>query len=274
MRKFWCLFFMFWPIAAVIYSGLSPSFGHWFPGPSVTKLGERIDNLFYLILIIVTVVFVGTQMALGYVLWKSSHNQADKAWFSHGSHNLEVIWTCAPAVVLLFIALYQMDVWRDYRVKSYFPEEVREAPVAEVTARQFEWRIRYPGLDQNGKPKKLELKPQPDDIYTVNDLHIPINKPVMIQLRSEDVQHSFFLPHFRVKQDAIPGQVIPVWFKAERKGEFELLCAELCGWGHYKMRARVIAEREVDFRAYLKKLQTDQNYDGFPATDAVAKKDE
>ena len=85
MRKFWCLFFMFWPIAAVIYSAMSPSFGHWFPGPSVTVLGEKIDNLFYLILIIVTVVFVGTQIALGYVLWKSSHNQADKAWFSHGS---------------------------------------------------------------------------------------------------------------------------------------------------------------------------------------------
>jgi len=248
---------------------MASSLGHWFPGEAVTVLGQEIDNLFYLILVIVTVVFVGTQAALGYTLWKSSHNTASKAWFTHGSHNLEVIWTCAPAVVLLFIALYQMDVWARYRVKAYFPKGTVESPVAEVTARQFEWRIRYPAPG-----KKLHLKPQPDDLYTVNDLHIPINRPVMIQLRSDDVQHAFFLPHFRVKQDAIPGQVIPIWFQAERKGEFDLTCAELCGWGHYKMRARVIAEREVDHLAYLKKLQADQNYDGFPAADAVAKKDE
>ena len=260
---------MFWPIAALIYSGMASSLDHWFPGEAVTVLGQEIDNLFYLILVIVTVVFIGTQMALGYTLWKSSHNDASKAWFTHGSHNLEVIWTCAPAIVLLFIALYQMDVWARYRVKAYFPEGVVESPVAEVTARQFEWRIRYPAPG-----KKLHLRPQPDDIYTVNDLHIPINRPVMIQLRSDDVQHAFFLPHFRVKQDAIPGQVIPIWFKAERKGEFDLTCAELCGWGHYKMRARVIAEREVDHHIYLKKLQADQNYDGFPASDSLAKKDE
>lgn len=261
---------MFWPIAAILYSMISPAYGWWFPGPAVTVLGNEIDNLFYLILIIITVVFVGTQIALGYALWTASHNKSEKAVFSHGSHNLEVIWTIAPSVVLLFISLYQMDVWQKFRVKSYFPEGVVEAPVAEVTARQFEWRIRYPAPG-----KKLMLKPQPDDVYTVNDLHVPLGKPVCINLRSDDVQHSFFLPHFRVKQDAIPGQIIPVWFKAEKKGEYELTCAELCGWGHYKMRARCIVEREVEFETYLQKLQTDQNYDGVsvpPGT--LAKKDE
>ena len=111
-------------------------------------------------------------------------------------------------------------------------------------------------------------------LYDVNDLHVPINRPVMIQLRTEDVQHSFFLPHLRVKQDAVPGQVIPIWFKAERQGVFELTCAELCGWGHYKMRAQLTAEREVEFAEYLKKLQADQNYDGHATPSAVAKKDE
>ncbi|MFM9965029.1 MAG: cytochrome c oxidase subunit II [Planctomycetaceae bacterium] len=274
MRKFWCGFFIFWPIAAVVYSAVSPQFNWWFPGPSVTELGQRIDNLFYLILIIVTAVFVGTQAALGYCLWRASHNKEERAWFTHGSHNLEVIWSVVPSVILLFLALYQMDVWALFRVQSYFPTEAREAPVAEVTARQFEWRIRYPGLNEDGKPKKLQPKPQLDDLYTVNDLHVPIGRPVLINLRSDDVQHSFFLPHLRIKQDAVPGQIIPIWFKPERPGNFDLACAELCGWGHYKMRAQLIVQREVEFQAYLQKLRADQNYDGHATPSAVAKKDE
>ena len=274
MRKFWCAFFIFWPIAAIIYSVVSPDYGWWFPSASVTELGQRIDNLFYLILIIVTAVFIGTQTALGYVLWRGSHSKEERAWFTHGSHSLEVIWSVVPSVILLFLALYQMDVWALFRVQSFFPKEALNAPVAEVTARQFEWRIRYPGLDENGIPKKLHLKPQPDDLYTVNDLHVPIGRAVMINLRSEDVQHSFFLPHLRVKQDAIPGQVIPIWFKPEKQGTFDLTCAELCGWGHYKMRAQLVAQREVDFQAYLQQLRADQNYDGHATPSAVAKKDE
>lgn len=272
MRKFWCAFFVFSPIVAIIYSIISsmvPSLGWWFPGASVTELGQRIDNLFYLILYIITAVFIGTQVAMGYVLWRASRSKDERSWFSHGSHSLEVIWSVVPSVILLFLALYQMDVWALFRVQAYFPKEAREAPVAEVTARQFEWRIRYPAPG-----KKLQLNPQPDDLYDVNDLHVPINRPVMIQLRSGDVQHSFFLPHLRVKQDAVPGQIIPIWFKAERQGIFELTCAELCGWGHYKMRAQLTAEREAEYEAYLKKLQADQNYDGHATPSAVAKKDE
>lgn len=268
MRKFWCFLFILAPIITIWSCWISPDHGWWFPGPSVTRLGERIDNLFYLILIVVTVVFIGTQIALAYALWKASHSKEERAWFTHGSHNLEVIWSVAPSVILLFLALYQMDVWQEFRVKSYFPDQAKKAPIAEVTARQFEWRIRYPAP---GKP--LQLKPQPDDLYAVNDLHAPIGRPVMINLRSEDVQHSFFLPHLRIKQDAIPGQVIPIWFQAEKQGKFDLTCAELCGWGHFKMRAQLSAEREADFQNYLKKLQADQNYDGH-AQSTVAKKDE
>ncbi len=269
VRKFWCGFFVFWPIVAIVYSLISPKFGWWFPGPSVTELGQRIDNLFFLILYIVTAVFIGTQAALAYALWRASDNKDERSWFSHGSHSLEVVWSVVPAVVLVFIALYQMDVWALFRVQSYFPTEARDAPLAEVTARQFEWRIRYPAPG-----KKLQLKPQSDDLYTVNDLHAPIGKPVMIQLRSEDVQHSFFLPHLRIKQDAVPGQIIPIWFKAERLGIFDLTCAELCGWGHYKMRGQLTAEKQSEFDAYIQKLQIDQNYDGHGASSVVAKKDE
>ncbi|RMG40441.1 MAG: cytochrome c oxidase subunit II [Planctomycetota bacterium] len=229
--------------------------GWWFPTDAYSTLGQQIDDLFYLILTIVGVVFIGTHIALGYTLWKGSQDPNRRSWFTHGSHTLEVIWTIVPAGILLFIALYQMDVWRMYRVQSAFPEDLLE--VAEVTARQFEWRIRYPAP---GRP--LQLKPQKGDVYAVNDLHVPVNRPVLIQLRTMDVQHSFFVPSLRVKQDALPGQVIPVWFEVTKPGIYDLTCAELCGWGHYKMRGRVVAEAEEDFRAYLQRLAAEQAYDG------------
>jgi len=271
VRKFWCIFFMFWPLAALWLCWVSPSNGWWFPGAALWDLGRQIDDLFYLLLIVVTITFIGTQFALGYVLWKGSDVKKGKAWFSHGSHNLEVIWTILPAIILLFISLYQMDVLARVRVKSKFPERAANEPIAEVTARQFEWRIRYPAPG-----KKLMATPQPTDLYTVNDLHVPVNQPVMIRLRSEDVQHSFGLPNLRLMQDAVPGLVIPVWFLADKTGKYDIVCKELCGWGHYKMQGELTVELEEDYNAYIEALQAKMNDDGFSAEaeNAVAQSDE
>ena len=98
----------------------------------------------------------------------------------------------------------------------------------EVTGRQFEWRLRYPGPDGSFDT--------PDDLFSVNELHVPVNEDILVQLKSADVLHDFFLPNLRVKQDAVPGMKIPVWFRATEEGVFDLVCAELCGWGHYKMK--------------------------------------
>jgi len=278
VKRFWCWFFMFWPVAAIILSWMSPGWNWWFPrgaggdGSAMSPIGERIDDLFYMILIITTVTFVGTQIAMGYVLFTGAKRgdqpadaeESEPAWYTHGSHNLEVLWSIVPAAILLFIALYQMEVWAEYRVKDAFPEEVRSGPLAEVTARQFEWRIRYPGIDENGRPLELMRDPQPTDLYTVNDLHLPSGTPVMIHLKSEDVQHSFFLPELRIKQDAVPGLIIPVWFEANKSAEYPLLCAELCGWGHYKMKARFVAEPEEEWHEWLRELHAAQNDDGVP----------
>ncbi len=206
MKKFWVLFFMFWPVLALGVCFYAPEANWWFPKDEAgsdhafTPIGERIDDLFYLILIITTVVFIGTQIALGYVLWRGAGGRDENnAWFSHGSHNLEVIWTIVPAGILLFIALFQMDTWADYRVKSNYPKQAMLAPAAEVTARQFEWRIRYPDPGRKFKTQadvdNWLKNPQPDDLYTVNDLHVISNHPTVIHLRSGDVQHSFFAPH-------------------------------------------------------------------------------
>ncbi len=276
MKRFWCWFFMFWPVATVIICLLAPGWNWWFPpgpagdGLASSPLGRRIDDLFYMILVIVSITFVGTQVALGYVLFTGARRgdrpadseEGEKAWHTHGSHNLEVMWSIVPAGVLLFIALYQMDVWAEYRVKNAFPEQVQSGPLAEVTARQFEWRIRYPGLDEDGNPLPLMPDPQPTDLYTVNDLQLPSGRPVMINLRSDDVQHSFFLPELRVKQDAVPGLVIPVWFETKKSASYALLCAELCGWGHYKMKARLVTQPEEEWRDWLRELHAAQTDDG------------
>ena len=281
VKWFWCCFFAFWPIVAVVACAIAPSMGWWFPGEAASPLGRRIDDLFYMILVITTITFVGTQAGLAYVLFtgarRTEPGNTEKTWFSHGSHELEVIWSTVPALVLLFIALYQLNVWAEYRVKDAFPRRDMESllsrihqnrtprdsiALAEVTARQFEWRIRYPGFDKDGHLLPLMPEPQPTDLYAVNDLHLPANAPVMINLKTQDVQHSFFLPDLRVKQDAVPGLSIPVWFEAEQEQSYPLLCAELCGWGHYKMKARFVAESETGFMNYLRNLHSQQNYDG------------
>lgn len=292
MKKFWAIFFMFWPIVAIWSCVVAPARGWWFPYnlTSATPIGEQIDDLFYLILIIVAVTFVGTHIALGFVLWKGAVKEpGEKAWFSHGSHNLEVIWTIVPAGILLFVALFQLPVVANVRVQSQFPEAARIAPVAEVTARQFEWRIRYPSpetyrrMTTDADVRDWLANPRPDDLYAVNDLRVPSGRAVQIRLRSDDVQHAFFVPEFRVKQDAVPGLAIPVWFEVvkpadkeydeELKGaSYELLCAELCGWGHYKMKARVVAHPPEEFEKYLQRLKELQDDETGKFDDVTPKK--
>jgi len=271
VKKFWALFFFFWPAVAFWCCWIARSRGWWFPtsednplGLAMSPLGEQIDGLFYLILGIVAVTFVGTQFALGYALWMSATKDDSKpAHFSHGSHSLELIWTIVPAFVLVFIALYQMNVWAEFRVQSYFPEETMEdGPKLEVTARQFEWRMRYPAPG-----KVLSNQPQSDDLYAVNEMHVQTGRPVKFNLRTADVQHAFFAPQLRIKQDAVAGLIIPVWLEIPKAGNYDLVCAELCGWGHYKMRATIVAEPKEKVAEYLQKLGQEQNFDGVAATE-------
>lgn len=278
VKKFWCYFFIFWPTLAVVLCWIAPSMGWWFPSEAMSPIGIQIDGLFYLILIITSITFILTHVALGYVLWKGSEDRTDKAMFTHGSHNLEVVWTIVPAGILLFVALYQMDVWAAYRIKENYTPEARLSPIAEVTARQFEWRIRYPAPDRKFKDlKDVEQwlkQPESGDLYSVNDLHVPTGRQCVIHLRSGDVQHAFFVPDLRVKQDAVPGLVVPVMFEALKGKQYELVCAELCGWGHYKMKARVWAQPQAQFDEYLQNLKNEQFDDGVPAAEQSSESEE
>ena len=216
---------------------------------SLSTGGRQVDHLYILILVITGVVFIGTQVALVWALWKFPHSVAPRARYFHGSQRLEVIWTIIPAAILVFIALYQMGAWTSIKFQTAKP---KVQPTAEVTARQFQWRIRYPGPD--GRIGTA------DDLHTINDLHIVKGRPAVIHLKTEDVLHSFFLPHLRIKQDAVPGLTIPVWFDSDESGTFEIVCAELCGWGHTKMRGLMtVHESTESFDDWVEAALREQN---------------
>lgn len=246
MSRFWTILFLLVPILGVATFMAAPAFGHWLPD-DFSEHGHKIDSLFYFILYLTGVVFVATTVVMFFFMWKyDAANNTEPAKFTHGSHSLEIIWTILPAATLLFIALYQMNAWAEVKIER--PEIV---PTCKVVARQFEWRIQYPGPDQ-----QLDT---PDDIYApANEMHVPVNEQVLIHLESEDVLHSFFLPNFRIKQDAVPGSVIPVWFRATEVGPYDLVCAELCGWGHYKMKGRLTVETREAFDKWLAEKAAEQ----------------
>jgi cytochrome c oxidase subunit 2 len=245
-------------VGCLVYSPFSPDW--WVPVAGspphvISTFGREIDNLYIMILLITGVVFIGTQIVLVVALYRFADVRdaqglpIRKAQYLHGSQWLEVIWTIVPAAILVFIAFIQMGIWTSIKFKSAAP---RVPALAEITARQFQWVIRYPGPDG-----KLNTR---DDLHSVNDLHFVKNKQTLIHLKSSDVIHSFYLPILRIKQDAVPGLSIPVWFDSDTSGEFELVCAELCGWGHYKMRGRVtIHETEAEFDKWVSDQIAEQN---------------
>lgn len=253
--RYWSILFALaavFSVGAFVYAPFSVDW--WLPNPPgtghvVSTFGREIDSLFLIILWITGIVFIGTQVALVWVAWKYVDGPGRVATYFHGSQRLEVIWTIIPAAILVFIALYQMGTWAEIKFPSAAP---KVQPLAEVTARQFQWVMRYPGPDA-----KLHT---PDDLYTVSDLHFVKDRPALIYLRSSDVLHSFFLPQLRIKQDAVPGLTIPVWFDCDRAGKYELVCAELCGWGHYKMRGNVtVHDTQSEFDEWQAKALAEQN---------------
>ncbi len=252
-------------VAAFVYAPFATDW--WLPNNNpadphhvISTFGREIDSLFLIILIITGVVFIGTQIVLVYAAYRFTDEKdaqgrpVRKADYFHGSQRLEVIWTIIPAAILVFIALYQMGTWAEIKFRSMAP---KVQPLAEITARQFQWVMRYPGPDGR---LNSSSNPSADDLIVVNDLHFVKDKQTLIYLKSSDVLHSFFLPQFRLKQDAVPGLTIPVWFDSDRSGEYELVCAELCGWGHYKMRGKVtVHETESDLQKWVDEKLAEQN---------------
>ena len=231
--------------------GPSPPHYKWWWPPEISTFGQKEDFLFRLIAMMILPVFALTMGGLVWFVFKYSAKRQDKGVYTHGNHKLEMIWTAVPAALLLVIAFSQMGAWADIK----FPSATEDQPVfAEIYASQFDWRYRYPGEDGRFGTA--------DDIETAWELVVPKDEKLVFHLRARDVLHSFFVPMLRVKQDAVPGMTIPIWFEVDGEQHaaafegqedttFDVICAELCGWGHYKMSGRVRVLDRAEFDAWM-----------------------
>ena len=217
--------------------------GWWMP-EAVSTYAADIDYLFYLILWMVAFFFILTEGLLVYFVFKYSKDDGTKAVHSHGNHKLELAWTVIPGILLLVIAFSQMGTWAAIKYRGNLPQN---EPIAHVWASQFDWRMQYPGADG--------VFGTWDDIETPHLFKVPVDEDVVFILHSRDVLHSFFVPEFRLKQDAVPGMAIPMWFNSTKEGTYDLICAELCGWGHYKMAGRVEVVSRDEYDAWMAEQQ-------------------
>ncbi len=200
----------------------------WWLPPAASTFAGDIDFMFTLILVITGIALVVVEAGVISFAIRYRARPGRRAFYTHGSAKAEVVWSAVPAVTVVILGIMSNGLWTKIKGRDSVPAGAY--PIG-VRAKQFEWRFTYPGPDgQFGTA---------DDFTVRNQLHVPVGRPVVVHLTAEDVIHSFFVPEFRLKQDAVPGMDIQAWFQATKVDSLELGCAELCGMGHYKMRARV-----------------------------------
>lgn len=248
MHRFWGLLFLAVPVVGtVIYflamAGMEPLRGLGLP-KNYNAAGVEIDHLYNVIHVIMAVVFVLTGLILGWAVWRFGSQREGRARYVTHSNWLEASWSLAAGAILLFLSLYQLDSWAENKLERPVVElqgrTQPQPPLAKVVAKRFGWEFYHAGPDG-----RLDTS---DDVYVENVLHVPHGEPVVLQLESRDVIHSFFVPGLRLKQDVVPGMQHFVWFKATGPVELEVICSELCGWGHYTMQGRMklISRAEYD----------------------------
>lgn len=223
---------------------------------------HEIDDMIVLIHYLMAVLFVGWGAFYVYTLVRfraSANPKADyRGVTSHTSSYLEIGVAVIEAILLVGFAI---PAWA-HRVNDIPPEG--ESTVVNVIGKQFEWISHYPGADGRFGRRDISLitptnnigldRSDPsgaDDIVSINQLNVPINKPVLVYLSSQDVIHSFGIAEMRVKQDAVPGLQIPVWWVPTELGQYEVNCSQLCGLGHYRMRGFITVMSDEDYEAWL-----------------------
>jgi cytochrome c oxidase subunit II len=231
------------------------------PPQASTHAGE-IDHMIVLVHWLMLVLFVGWGSFFLFVLFRFRKGANPKANYVGAKGKIAKGTEIGVAIVeVILLLVYAIPAWAT-RVGA-FPSE-SEATVVRVTAKQFEWISHYPGPDGRfGRRDVARVAADnplglvraeadaKDDIVTTNQLNLPVDRPVLVQLTSLDVIHSFGLFEMRVKQDAIPGMEIPVWFVPNKTGQYEIACSQLCGIGHFRMRGFVNIQSDAEFRNFL-----------------------
>ena len=245
--------------------------------PASSVHGAEIDTLMKVSMTLILVVFFALSPMLFYFAYKYRGRKENKAYFFAHNNKLEIVWTVVPTIILTALIIYGLRTWD----RAMNPD-ISEATVIEVYSKQFDWTARYSGTDnilgdanyklvegRNTLGVDVNDENSADDIV-VREVHLPVNKPVLLKFRSRDVIHSAFLPHFRVQMNCVPGlstqfAFTPTKTTAEMKGsegedfEYVLLCNKICGSAHFNMQMKFIVESEEDYNKWLSSQKTIQN---------------
>lgn len=246
-------------VGSVVFHILSP----WWWAPIASNWGY-IDDTINLTFWFSGVVFSAIILFMAYCLFRFRHQKGTRAAYEPENKKLELWLTAVTTVGVAALLAPGLFVW------NQFVTVPKEADVIEIMGQQWQWNFRLPGKDgvlgtsdtRNVSPENpFGLNPndpngQDDVLIAAQDLHLPLNRPVKVLLRSIDTIHDFYVPQFRAKMDIVPGMVTYFWFTPTRTGTFESICAELCGTGHYTMRGVVVVDEESAYQAWLQQQST------------------
>jgi len=202
-----------------------------FTGP--TKYAADVDWIMYFIVISSSILLLGITAAMIYFVFKYSRKKNSKPENIHGNTTLEILWIVIPTVLVLFMFYFGLTAFNEFR------EIPKDALEVTVLAKQWVWEFDY----ANGKKS--------------DTLYLPVGKSVKFNLTTADVNHGFYLPDFRVKEDIIAGRVNYMVIKPEKKGSYQIMCSQYCGLTHSNMYSRLVVLSEAEFNDWLNKVPAD-----------------
>jgi cytochrome c oxidase subunit 2 len=205
-------------------------------GQEASTAAPKIDQLLNVMIVLSSFVFSLVCVMLFYALWKFKAKQGDESDGEpiHGNTRLEVAWTVIPTIIVLFGAGYSWSVLHDIE------QPAKNAMTVDVFSQQYAWSFGYPGKG---------------DVYVQGEMHVPVNRQIQFKMHAQDVIHSFWVPEWRIKKDNVPGITTTAIVTPDRLGTYQLICTELCGYGHASMRAKVVVETPANFRRWVAGLE-------------------
>lgn len=268
-----------WMLVAFLWIGLGLliymvfGYRHFLLPESASEHGVGLDRLMNVNWIILFIVFFATQILLFTFAFKYRYNKNRRSYYYHDNNKLEVIWTVIPSIVLLVLVFTGLKEWN----KITDAQNQTDGMKIQIYGKQFDWTARYSGRDNtlgafsfrkisDTNPLGVDStdKAAADDIVA-RELHFPVGVPIDMQINSQDVIHSFYLPHFRVQMNAVPGMNTRFYFKptittakmreitGNPKFDYVLLCNKICGVAHYNMKMTIVVDEPEDFKQWLKK---------------------
>jgi cytochrome c oxidase subunit 2 len=201
-------------------------------GQQASTAAPKIDTLLDVMIVLSAFVFSLVMVMLFYALWKFKAKPGDESDGEpiHGNTRLEIAWTLIPTIIVLFGAGYSWSVLDEIE------KPVKDHLTVDVFSQQYAWSFGYPGKD---------------NAYSQGELHVPVNRQVQFKMHAQDVIHSFWVPEWRVKKDNVPGITTTAIVTPDKVGTYQLICTELCGFGHASMRAKVVVEPPAQFRKWV-----------------------